>query len=398
MRVEEADRIAFRFGLGPARSEDWSAEGLVKIASNVDKRTLRLDVKQRFKEITDYESRRRSAKTSGAQSEVNMEISRYYNYAYQSDLRERVKWAAQVDHPFLDRLLAFWSNHFSISYRKFTLRALVGPFEADAIAKHMFGYFNDLLLAAETHPAMLIYLDQYMSVGPNSRAGVETDYGLNENLAREILELHTLGRGYVQADVIGLARIMTGWTIDFRNITTVFRPRLQEPGSIELLGRKFYSDGDGSHRFVNALSMLAQSELTARHISRKIARHFLSDDPSPEVVSDLASAYQRSGGHLPEVYAALLSRPEVTAPLGKKARNGREFVLAAALRACTIPSKYWNGSSGVRLSMGALTSRPPALLGCSITEGVARREVLLVFSCFFGGKAKVYTFNSSTLH
>ncbi len=100
--------------------------------------------------------------------------------------------------------------------------------------------------------------------------------------------------------------------------------------------------------------MLAQSELTARHISRKIARHFLSDDPSPEVVSDLASAYQRSGGHLPEVYAALLSRPEVTAPLGKKARNGREFVLAA-LRACTIPSKYWNGSSGVRLSMGALT-------------------------------------------
>ncbi len=112
VRVEEADRIAFRFGLGPARSEDWSAEGLVKIASNVDKRTLRLDVKQRFKEITDYESRRRSAKTSGAQSEVNMEISRYYNYAYQSDLRERVKWAAQVDHPFLDRLLAFWSNHF----------------------------------------------------------------------------------------------------------------------------------------------------------------------------------------------------------------------------------------------------------------------------------------------
>jgi uncharacterized protein (DUF1800 family) len=235
-----------------------------------------------------------------------------------------------------ERLVQFWSNHFCVSGIKanFVL-ALAGPFEREVIRPHVFGRFEDMLLAVETHPAMLYYLDNERSVGPNSPGGKRIGHGLNENLAREILELHTLGAqgGYTQADVEALARIITGWTFSRGESPGVeaggffFNANLHEPGPQTLLGR-VYSD-DGVAQGKRALLDLAHHPSTAEHIALKLARWFVADEPPPALVALLAQTFRKTDGDLGAVSAALISSDAAWTAPAVKLRTPQEFIVAA---------------------------------------------------------------------
>ena len=192
--------------------------------------------------------------------------------------------AITADIGFVERLVWFWSNHFCVNA---DVTVMAGAYEREAIRPHVLGKFADLLLAAEGHPAMLIYLDNASSIGPDSVAGINRNRGINENLGREILELHTLGvrSGYNQDDVVSLAKAITGWTIyatadnPDHGGEFLYHPRLHEPGPETVLGKAYRDTGVEQGRAV--LADLARNPATARHVATKLARHFIADEPSP---------------------------------------------------------------------------------------------------------------------
>jgi uncharacterized protein (DUF1800 family) len=235
--------------------------------------------------------------------------------AMAEEAHRRVERAVTTDEPFLERLVMFWSNHFCVSVNKGqVVRGMAGGFEREAIRPHVLGRFADMLKAVESHPAMLIYLDNTQSTGPNSRAG--KGRGLNENLAREILELHTLGvnGGYAQADVTNFARILTGWTVGQLNVVQselgkfFFAANRHEPGSWSVLGRQYIDAGRQSGEQV--LNDLARHPATARYIATRLARHFVSETPPPKLVAALEAAFVKSEGDLAVVSKALISHPD----------------------------------------------------------------------------------------
>lgn len=242
-----------------------------------------------------------------------------------------------------ERMVWFWSNHFCVSLRKGGVTGVcAGAYEREAIRPHVFGRFEDMLLAVEKHPAMLNYLDNRQSIGPNSRAGARRDKGLNENLARENLELHTLGvdGGYSQADVTSLANIITGWTIIGRNDEEGelgefrFNPNRHEPGDQTVLGRVF--PAGGIEQGEAALRFIARHPSTARHLAMKLVRHFVADDPPPALVKRLAAAFLETNGDLARVTQALVASAEAWTPELTKMRSPQEFVIAS-LRATGLP-------------------------------------------------------------
>lgn len=262
--------------------------------------------------------------------------------AYIRELGARTRHAAMTPGGFRERLVRFWSDHFTISINKQILISSGASIEREAIRPHVTGNFADMLLAVESHPAMLAYLDNWISAGPNSLAGSYFGLGLNENLAREILELHTLGvdGGYSQADVTEFARAITGWTIGSPTLRPdrlgefVFEPRIHEPGTRTVLGQSF---PDYAHLQGEAiLAMLAAHPSTARHVATKLCRHFISDDPPAAAVADLEAVFLATAGDLEAVSAALIARPEMwTGELGK-VRQAEEFVIAS-MRALDKP-------------------------------------------------------------
>jgi uncharacterized protein (DUF1800 family) len=242
---------------------------------------------------------------------------------YLAAVGARARSALRSTTPFVERLVHFWSNHFAVSVDKLLTVGVTGGFEADAIRPHVLGRFEDLLLAAARHPAMLLYLDQASSSGPNSVAAQrlqsrqqQSRPGLNENLAREILELHTLGvrSGYTQEDVTELARALTGWTLPgdeaLEGSGTSFRyvPALHEPGTRIMLGQTYADDGEQQARAM--LRYLANAPATAHHIATKLARHFVADAPPEALVQRLANTFKRTGGDLPSLYRDLVQAPE----------------------------------------------------------------------------------------
>jgi uncharacterized protein (DUF1800 family) len=253
------------------------------------------------------------------------------------DAAARLQAAITSQAPLVERLVAFWSNHFTVSGLRPVAAGLIGPYEAEAIRPHLFGRFADLLKTATLHPAMLLYLDNATSIGPKSRAGTRRDKGLNENLARELMELHTLGvdGGYSQADVTELAKILTGWTIHRPNqpkraITAtrggaVFITAIHEPGNKVLLG-KTYRD-QGADEADAALDDLARHPATARFIATKLARHFIADDPPPAAVAALAETFSKTDGDLAAVYTRLIDLDAAWAGEGKY-RSPHDWVVA----------------------------------------------------------------------
>lgn len=232
---------------------------------------------------------------------------------------------------FRDRLVDFWANHFTISRRSVFVGGLNGPFEREAIRPHLTGRFADMLVAATRHPGMLLYLDNHVSVGPNSEAGRRSRRGLNENLAREVLELHSLSPagGYTQGDVQELSRILTGWSValEAEPWGFVWRPNAHEPGPKTLLGRTFQEGPDIQEA---ALRFLGTHPAAYRHLAVKLARHFVADAPPPAAVRRLEEVLRRTEGDLGATYRALIRMPEAWADPPAKFRAPMDYAIAVA--------------------------------------------------------------------
>jgi uncharacterized protein (DUF1800 family) len=254
---------------------------------------------------------------------------------FRAEALARLQRAVIADCGFAERLVVFWSNHFCISANKGGLaRMWAGSFEREAIRPHVFGRFADMLRAVEQHPAMLFFLDNQQSLGPNSRAGQNRNRGLNENLAREIMELHTLGvgGGYSQDDVTSLARIITGWTFAGRQGrlgtpgSFVFNANAHEPGPQRLLG-KVYED-NGIAQGEAALADIARHPSTAKFIATKFVRHFVADDPPPVLVARMQDVFRNTDGDLKAMATALVDSDEAWRAPQTKLRSPYEFLVA----------------------------------------------------------------------
>jgi uncharacterized protein (DUF1800 family) len=266
---------------------------------------------------------------------------------YRNEALARIRKAEEPAIGFGERLVLFWSNHFCVSVQKGQItRATAGSLEREAIRPNVFGKFSDMLLAVEKHPAMLFYLDNRQSVGPGSRAGKNRNVGLNENLGREILELHTLGvdGGYTQADVTALAKIITGWTFVGAGErlgpagTFVFTANRHEPSDQIVLG-KTYRD-TGVEQGEMALRDIARHPATANHVARKLVRHFISDDAPPQaLVAQLAKVFRDTDGDLAEVSRALINHDDAWKGELSKVRTPYEW-LASVVRFSGAPKEF----------------------------------------------------------
>jgi uncharacterized protein (DUF1800 family) len=264
---------------------------------------------------------------------------------YVDQAAARYSAAVQSDLPFHERLVHFWSNHFAISADKQPLPAIAGLFENEAVRPNVTGKFSDLLMAVEKHPAMILYLDNQRSTGPASAVASRVknraptrQIGLNENLAREILELHTLGvhGGYTQKDVSAFARVLTGWSIGGTSERGQFaegdpgrfhfRDNIHEPGSQTILGTRYRQQGVRQGEAV--LRDLATHPSTARFVSEKLARHFVSDNPPPLLLDSLVNAFSDSGGDLSVVCEVLVTADESWDAVHGKYKSPHDFVLS----------------------------------------------------------------------
>ena len=250
----------------------------------------------------------------------------------QNEAKVRIQAAVTAKIGFVERLVWFWSNHFCVSTDKST--SMSGAYEREAIRPHVLGRFVDLLTAAESHPAMLYYLDNAASIGPNSVAGINRSRGINENFAREVLELHTLGvrTGYTQDDVIRFANTLTGWTFIGTGIPEyggefVFFERLHEPGEQVVFGKRYPDTGFAQGRAV--LADLARHPATARHIAEKFARHFVADEPPPELINRLRTSFSDSDGDLKQLARTLILAEESWTPARTKLKRPGEWHVAA---------------------------------------------------------------------
>jgi uncharacterized protein (DUF1800 family) len=333
---------------------------------------------QRLAEVSAYQMEKRDAKA--AQKEMGGDAKAAPVKDLQKELRRqagedflaRARLGANTDAAFRERWALFWANHFTVSSTSLAVTSVVGPFEQEAIRPHVFGRFEDLLVASSTHPAMLLYLDQAQSTGPNSKAsqyrrktGNKTG-GLNENLAREILELHTvgIGAGYGQADVTEFARAMTGFSVgrprDPSPHQFLFRDNAHEPGARTVMG-KTYPPG----RQTQALAVmrdLAASPHTARHVSTKLAAHFVSDTPQPALVAKLQKTFLDSGGRLDEMARTLVTAPEAWDPAPAKFKTPYEFAIST-WRAAGIEPQAINKLAPVLTGLGQKPFSPPSPKG-----------------------------------
>ena len=300
---------------------------------------------------------------------------------YLTAVEARANSALVAPAPFIERMVHFWSNHFAVSADKLPVIGMAGPFEFEAIRPHVLGRFGDMLLAVEQHPGMLLYLDQAQSVGPDSTLGTLAalrgrNAGLNENLAREILELHTLGvhGGYSQADVTEFARALTGWTVSGlargparRAIgdsgaagSFHFAEAIHQPGRRTIMGRGYDQKGEAQARAI--LSDLALHPATAAHLAAKLARHFAGDDPPAALVERLRRAYLDSGGSLPALYRLLIEAPETWRSATPKFRTPWDWSIAA-LRGIGARAIEGRKMSGLLTQLGQPMWRPGSPAG-----------------------------------
>jgi len=321
----EAARAAFDF-----RQERKAA----RLAANAQNEAE----KQQAKEAGSSEEKQPAQQNNAAKSNPGPGLPQQI---YLEESKARLESALTADAGFVERLVWFWSNHFCISADKGGVRPLCGAYEREAIRPHVTGKFADMLLAVESHPAMLLYLDNARSIGPNSLAGLRRDKGLNENLAREILELHTLGvrTGYSQDDVTNFAKVITGWSIvppgqssDHGGEFT-FNPRMHEPGTHRVIRYDYEDRGFEQGRAV--LLTLAKSPATANHIALKLASHFVADDPPRSLVARLAARFLDTKGDLKEVSKALITAPEAWDASPTKLRRPSDWVISS-LRVCGV--------------------------------------------------------------
>ncbi len=344
-----------RFGLGtrpddalPAAPQRWLIDQFARFDMRPAGFAALDDAGRAVKQYREeQQASRRMARQDGAtEAKVDLKAGRKdfrqdVQALYRAGIQARADSALTTEAPFVERMVHFWSNHFCVSVDNPRVTAFASAFERDAIRPHVLGKFSDMALAVEQHPAMLIYLNQFQSIGPESPAAARNPNrkrGLNENLAREIMELHTLGvrSGYTQADVTEFARALTGWTVDGLGGGRAaegnpdhfaFRPAQHEPGSRTILGKRYAQDGEAQARA--ALMDFAHAPATATHIATKLARHFAGDEPPPALVVRLAQSFTSSKGDLPSVYRTLIASPEAWVATPTKFKTPWEWTISS---------------------------------------------------------------------
>ena len=342
-------QAAIRFGLGRTPGQPisdpqrWLAQQLVQPDPGPSAGTV-ADALQAFR--VDLEAKRAKAATTTTtpqpgQPPAPLETSRARDM-YRADTQALLEHALTTATPFRERLVWFWANHFTVSLRKGMIAPMVAGYVRDAIRPFVTGRFSDMLMAVMHHPAMLLYLDNAQSAGPRSMFGARANRGLNENLARECLELHTVGRasGYTQADVTEFARVLTGWSIE-RNQEPLgfrFRPAIAEPGDKTVLGRRF---PEGEAGGIMALQFLGDHPATHRHLAEKLVQHFVADVPPPDAVRRIEGVLRDTRGDLGSAALELTRLPAAWQPL-TKVRTPQDFIFAAFRAAGTPPERRPN--------------------------------------------------------
>ncbi|MEN0067320.1 MAG: DUF1800 domain-containing protein [Myxococcota bacterium] len=341
MASRHAFVAATRFGLG-ARPGDLAAIDAVGPKTWVLKQ---LDIAPQDPRLASLSSTRDAVDAFDQARKSDADVKSMMREAlrdrFASEQAAHLVTAAASEFPVYERLVSFWANHFTVSIARREVLPIAGAFERDAIRAKMRGTFSEMLVASTRHPAMLAYLDNARSIGPGSPAGTRSGRGLNENLAREVLELHTLGvdGGYTQADVENLAKILTGWGVDTgHNAMRMdhapspnafrFNPRRHEPGPKTLLDVRY--PGGGEADGLAALRKLGRHEATAHHIATKLVRHFVADDPPAAAVRSVAKAFRDSSGHLPTVHRAVAELSVAWSSGLTKVKTPRELVVSTA--------------------------------------------------------------------
>jgi uncharacterized protein (DUF1800 family) len=307
-----------RFGLGPRGSEAPPADPVAWLDAQIagpDTAQFPKDLPSSADGLTLLREQRRLKQN-------------FIGLALQQDSLAQTGELLTTSAPFRERLVWFWANHFTVSIRQGETAALAGPYVREAIRPHVTGPFFDMLLAVMRHPAMLMYLDNANSIGPDSPAGQRSHRGLNENLARECLELHTLSpaSGYTQADVTAFAAVLTGWSVEINTLQPgfVFRPDTHQPGPKTVMGHSFPPGDAGG---ILALDFLAHHPATYRHLATKLVRHFVADSPPPEAVRVVEARLHDTGGDLGEAARALVRLPQAWVA-GTKFRTPFDFTVA----------------------------------------------------------------------
>ena len=346
-QIQKAIIAVNRFGLGARPKELTEAQIDPKKWLYSQMRPLSFNfnisnTESAFKQITIYRREQKKFRElkKDSNNDVMMNFSKPLRETQKKLLFDGLWQSVESNQPFSIRLLDFFSNHFSVSTSSIPLYILAPLLEREAIAPHLFSRFEDMLIAVIQHPAMLVYLDNTKSTGPNSRIGKNNKKrGINENLAREIFELHTLGvdGGYTINDIQELAKAISGWSISFphdkKKAGFVYRSPQHEPGKRVIMGREYRDLGVQQGRLI--LVDLARHPKTARFISKKIATHFISDKPSDLLVDDMVDTWVKTQGDLREVIATLINHPESWENEKKKFKTPREFVVST-LRALDL--------------------------------------------------------------
>jgi uncharacterized protein (DUF1800 family) len=345
----------FGSGLSPSLAPPGSTAEMLTRLTGPDEAAARFPIAPfqpkmaRIRAFSAARRRRRRASTESAREAAN-DMVRTLRQGF------RAEWAEEFGHTLLrralspdgfrERLCGFWSDHFTAEGINVLTRLSHASYVEEAIRPHVAGHFADMLRAVATHPYMLWYLDQANSMGDNSLAAQKgrRKGGLNENFARELLELHTLGvgAGYTQADVRELAELLAGLSLSMKEGEEgfVFKESFTEPGAETVLSQRYGGPGKGQLAEIHAvLDDLARHPATARHIARKLAVHFVSDTPDPALVTALEAAFRDSDGHLPTLYAALLDHPAAWDPARRNVKRPVDFI-ASSLRALDIHPKH----------------------------------------------------------
>ena len=331
--AQDPTTIAFRFGYGLPLPEGAAHDAKAMLAAlalpdAMAKRHPGMGIAAALPLLRQIEATRKAEKKDPAKKSDYRDAIKASDRAVLANVK--AGFARAVDNPdgFRERLVRFWADHFSTTAKSRKTYLLPPTLIEDAIRPNIAGRFADILRAVTLHPAMLIYLDQVLSIGPTSPAGRKREKGLNENLARELLELHTLGvdAGYSQADVRQMAELLTGLAVN-PETGFVFDKRRAEPGAETVLGISY--EGDGTAPILKALDDLAMRPETAGHIARQLAVHFVSDTPDDDLVAHIRAAFLTTGGDLMAVYAALLDHPAAWGPGAAKARQPFDFIVAS---------------------------------------------------------------------
>lgn len=332
--MQERDYInGFRFGFGASEGFDPYRE-----LSTPPTSFGVAQMKARIAAFAEVRQQVRDSKRDQAMSEKARALSAL---AQDRDIHDAIVGAVQTPQTFTERLSLFWSNHFCLGRTSGTVSLLAGP-HAQILRDYMFGRFSDLLKAATLSPAMMQYLNLQQSIGPNSIAGQKANKGLNENLGREILELHSLGvkGGYSQNDVGALSRLLTGWRYNGKTGEVGFSGRSAEPGTKMLLGHAIGGDKAQAADLEAAFEILARHMATAQYICEKLVLHFLGPG-NPQIVKRMVDVFQTSQGQLRHVYAVMLEEAQSAEMLRNHYSNDVVFLISA-LRALPLRSDALN--------------------------------------------------------